>query len=146
MDDSIKQTLINEVFHLLAAIAIMLITYLIFASLPLSLVSGLVALFIDFDHLFEYYLAEGLNFNLKKFISGKHIGRLGRAYVLLHAWEWVILLTVICFIFAEPLFLAVSLGLTSHYLVDIVTNKVKPVYYFLIHRIRINFSLEDFNG
>src|SRR3989344_955256 len=49
--------------------------------------------FIDIDHLFDYFLVFGLNFNLDYFLNSYQFISSRKVYVPFHAWEWVILLT-----------------------------------------------------
>ena len=99
---------------------------------------------VDIDHLLEYFLAEGLSLKIKlnKLLSGENFEKIGKIYVIFHAWEYLLLLLIIYAITQNLLFMSLFLGLLSHYIVDTISNEVVPLAYFITYRIKVNFDIK----
>lgn len=141
--ENMKYTLLTEVYHVIAGFFASLLTYVITQNIYLSLTTLAFSFIVDTDHLFEYFLSEGFNFtNFKqKVLSGHTFEKIEKIYVLLHAWEYALILLALYFYFSSPIFLAISLGLFAHYIVDTLTNEVVPYAYFIFYRLAVNFNL-----
>ena len=98
--------------------------------------------FIDFDHLIDYFLAFGTKFNLIYFLKGYQFLKSDKIYVPFHSWELVIILfltlpavALLCKQAKEGLFirmiiLAFSISFFLHLSVDVYTNSMKAQSYF----------------
>ena len=144
MSIKIKTTLINELFHLFGALIAAILTYIFYSNIYLSFISFSVSMLVDIDHLLEYFLAEGLSLKIKfkKILSGENIQKIGKIYVIFHAWEYLLLLLIIYAITQNPLCMSLFLGLLSHYIVDTLSNEVVPLAYFITYRIKVNFDIK----
>ena len=108
-----------------------------------ALISGVA---VDFDHLFDYFMAFGWSFNLAYFIKGFEFLKTGKMYTLFHGWEYAIVFGLAVFIFknktVKTIFLALSLGLFVHLCSDVIIDKVPIKSYSIIYKIKNNFDLE----
>lgn len=147
---------IHELTHLILTLGVGYFVYRIykkpFASFFAALTGGL---FIDLDHLFDYFLAFGSRFNLIYFIKGYQFMKNEKIYITLHSWEWVVLLLFIGYFINKSvkinasfkkiilsIILSFSLSLFSHLIVDVWVNHVTIPGYSIIYRVRYNFELK----
>ncbi|MBU0570210.1 hypothetical protein KKB40_05560 [Patescibacteria group bacterium] len=104
------------------------------------MVTFLVAILIDVDHLVDYFAFYGFKFNLADFLRGKYFEVTQRAYVPFHAWEWVILLGMIAKNRGWKSYVtAVFFGLIPHLIYDSITQS-SVSFYFIIARYLNNFG------
>jgi hypothetical protein len=100
--------------------------------------------FVDLDHFFDYYLAFGFKWNWFYFRNDFQVLKSGKIYILFHAWELVLILMCLVFLFknkcAKTIFFSLALGLFFHLWTDVIIDQVSPKAYFLIYRIDNNFS------
>lgn len=142
--------------HLSLSLLIAIFIYHKWKKLAPSLIGALSGgLFLDIDHLVDYYLAFGTNFNITYFLKGYEFLKSDKIYVFLHAWEWVLLLFVLTLIISRfnlkksvklitvSLLLSFNLGLASHLTIDTFTNKTIFQAYFLTYRLYRNFELKE---
>src|SRR5438105_3107149 len=96
-------TYIDIATHIAASLLIALVLWSyygnpkkkLFLVCSISLIAGLL---IDIDHLFDYVLAFGWNFDFSKFMKGDSFTHTHKIYVLFHAFEYVGLLTLWAFV------------------------------------------------
>ncbi len=101
--------------------------------------------FIDLDHLIDYFLNSGFGFNLMRFITGASYIASGRAFIIFHAWEWLLGLVLLGHVTKKQYFFySLALGMFLHLCLDQVTNSVGPFSYFMTFRLLTNFSLTAF--
>lgn len=129
--------------HLISSGVISSVVYLVTNS-PVNAVTSFAAgVFIDLDHLFDYYANFGFTYRLKEIYRALADVKLKKVYLFLHSIELLIVFWV--FIFLIPLksiYLAVAIGMTQHVFFDFLYNPVIPRGYFLFYRINKNFMRE----
>ncbi len=76
---------------------------------------------MDLDHLYDYY---------QRYVKGKK----GRVYVLLHAWEYPLIMSFISLVFYHPFLLAAILGHLAHVTIDHAWNRLTPFAYWITYR------------
>lgn len=140
----------HEILHLITSLLAAYLVYRRFNNLLLAIIGGVLGGFlIDLDHLFDYILAFGLNFNLEAFLKGYQFVKIDKIYIPLHAWELpVILFLVVVFvkkinIRLKTIIAAFALGLFFHLSIDTVTNEQYFRSYFLSYRISKGFELKE---
>jgi len=102
-------------------------------------VSGI---FIDLDHVLDYWLAK------KKFFCtygdlDHYYGKdpKGQLIILLHSYELLGIMTALSFSFHyNKILVGLTVGLAFHMLLDIIGNPVKPMAYFFVYRIFHKFQ------
>ena len=142
-------------FHVFFSLIIGFVTSKFFAledrkSLMLSLTFAFLGgVLIDLDHFIDHFLAFGLSFNYDYFIKGEYFLKSGKAYILFHGFEYVVILWIaVIFIKSKRnkmVLCAFVLAMFSHLLIDtfLFTNPIKG--YFILYRILYGFSV-DING
>ena len=118
--------------------------------MPVAIIGGILGgFFVDLDHLFDYFLAFGFNFNLQAFLKGYQFVKIDKIYIPLHAWELPAVLLVIVFFvkklnnLSKAFVTAFAVGLIFHLTIDTVTNEQYFKSYFLSYRIEKKFELKE---
>lgn len=104
----------------------------------------LAGIFIDLDHLLEYFWFEGMKLDIADFKQACEETRFPKTLLVLHSWEllalgWILALGTTV---AEPRLLALSalLGLTLHLALDQLYNDPFPLCYFLTYRLAVGLD------
>jgi len=119
-----------------------------FNSWIAAIASFLAGVFIDLDHLLDYYLRFGVNFNVKKFYLSASSGQFKKLFILLHSYEIIAILWIMIYIMdLGIIWIAIAIGFTQHLLFDVLVNshrKIDKLGYFLLYRIKNKFIFEKF--
>ncbi len=135
----------NEIIHFVSALFGAVVFYFFTHNFSQSIILIIVALFIDVDHLIDYfiYLRHSNNkFSFSYFLAGKYFHAQNRIYVLFHAWEWVLILLLLSFAGWGSMYGAIAAGLAIHYIVDTLTNNVTVDTYLISVRLLEKFRLD----
>ena len=117
-----------------------------------AICAAAVAVFLDVDHLLDYWLAHGVDFDWRRFLQetrggGLYFLKSRRILILLHSWELVFLVWAGAVFFKVPqLGLSFSLGFIPHLLWDQFTYAKKPLMYFFAFRLVNRFRLNNICG
>jgi hypothetical protein len=130
--------------HTVLSLASAGLVYLLSSSLSAALACFLSGVFIDLDHLLEYFYYFGFQrFSVREFFwaADEHVYR--KFFLFLHSYElavvfWILSLAVI----RRPWSWGFSLGFTLHILADQIYNPCCPATYFLSFRIFHRFEGE----
>ncbi len=133
----------KPLFHFVTSSILAVVIFLITRSLSASLLVVLVGVFIDLDHLIDFWAMKPKNpFSVRDFLDcEKYNEQRKYIFIFAHAWEWVIALLVLGYLLAWPLLLtALTLTITLHLLLDIynVITKAVPwwTYSFILRAIK----------
>lgn len=119
-------------------------------KLKYFLVGLITTIFMDLDHLLEYFLYAGFKFDPQLILSGDYFILGQKIIVLFHAWELVFLLVLLQCSFIKRKFynyipLVIALGIFAHLLFDIYTYDFDLLNYSIIYRSISDFSFAVFN-
>lgn len=104
-------------------------------------------IFMDLDHLFDYVREHRRRLGLRHFFHACHNGHYRRLILVLHGWEWLILLAAAGLAAGWPPWLTGALaGGTLHLAVDQATNGLKPRTYWFLWRLRHGFDADRCYG
>ncbi len=119
---------------------------------PLAAFAGAAAAVApDADHFAEYFAyikGRRKKWDRSEFWSGQYFRTKGTIYILLHGYEYIILLAsaaiLLCFLYPPSVvyvlpFLA---GYTVHLLLDFIGNKCSRFAYFLIYRRHVQWRTD----
>lgn len=84
--------------HALASTIISGILYAIFKSWGLAVASFISGIFVDLDHIVDYWIEHGLRLDLKQFFNyfdEKNFKNRKKLFFIFHGWEWLIALLMI---------------------------------------------------
>jgi hypothetical protein len=128
----------HELTHIIFALPFAIYIYKKSHSLTSILVLFLVTIFVDVDHLADYFLHYGVSFDLTKFFKLDYFGFSGNkdwALVPFHGWEWLILLVFINMGKRwDSKRRAVLFGYLPHIVLDTI-NVSSIIFYSLTYRI-----------
>lgn len=100
---------------------------------------------IDADHIVDYVLAEGCRLRIESLRSGAYFRKAGRALVLLHSYELVILASIACAALGRvDIGLGIAFGALTHLGSDVAYYRFTPLAYSTVYRYRHGFRLESF--
>lgn len=138
---------IHELGHILVYLALVCVVLLKAKKLRvLYVVFGfLVTMFMDIDHLFDYFMYKGITIDYIDFFQTDYFSLSGKTFVLFHAWEYVIALSII-YLFIKgnrfaPFLVFAALGIGIHLAYDTLFYGFNPLGYSIIYRILSGFSL-----
>lgn len=110
-----------------------------------ALIGGVL---IDLDHFLDYFLAFGGNFNLEYFAQGYQFLKSDKIYILLHGWEYVIIILILALISKKSIkiktiLLALGISMLFHLSADLILNSgAKISTYSITYRIKSSFALK----
>jgi hypothetical protein len=79
-------------YHVVTSAAISGILYAIFGSWAVAVSSFITGVLIDVDHIIDYVIVHGLHLDMRNFFSFFYENRLQKVTLVLHGWEWLLLL------------------------------------------------------
>jgi hypothetical protein len=126
--------------HIIASAAISAGIYAATKSADMAISSYITGVFIDIDHLIDYWRDRPFNFNLPKFFSTCKDCDLTKTSLALHSFELLMLTVAAAFLTRSVLLAGIAFGLCQHLALDQLTNKVYPKSYFFIYRWRHGFK------
>ncbi|MCJ7793094.1 MAG: hypothetical protein MUP45_03895 [Candidatus Marinimicrobia bacterium] len=108
-------------------------------------------LFLDVDHLFDFFAYYGKAANISNFFLGGYIDASGKIFVPLHSWEFLFWLSLLALglekkLQIKGLMAVVVLTYGTHLLWDQLCYGQHLFAYFLAYRFLNNFSIESFHG
>ncbi|OGW85460.1 MAG: hypothetical protein A2987_02730 [Omnitrophica bacterium RIFCSPLOWO2_01_FULL_45_10] len=112
-----------------------------FKSFGCAILSFVAGVFVDLDHVLDYYLNHGFTLQASKIYYACLEFNLKRIYILLHSYEVIILFWVWLFLRGQGnLYTAIAIGMTQHVVFDQLTNPLDGLGYFLTYRIIKGFD------
>jgi|SRR3989344_754542 len=135
---------IHEFYHLAIGLALYLSLSKIIPGVKYAILALIVALILDADHLFDYFMALGFQLNLDAIFQGSYFDYNNKIYVLLHSWELATILFILGWVKKlkeqKRFLIATSMGILSHLIADQVWYQSHPLGYFLLARFFHNFT------
>lgn len=106
----------------------------------LAAASFAAGVFIDLDHLIDYFRVHGARFDLDYFFHTHYTGRYDRMYLIFHGWELPLASLPLAWYFDwNSWLLGISLGLGLHLALDQIFNRPSLWGYSLVWRWRNGF-------
>jgi hypothetical protein len=100
---------------------------------------------VDVDHLVDYVLARGWTIDLATIKSGSYFRESGRALVLLHSYEIILLLAALAAArLGWAIGIGIGLGAGVHLIADAAFYRFTPLCYSLFYRLGTGFELVSF--
>jgi len=121
------------------------IVSVVFLSLSKS-VAGAVACFfsgilIDLDHALDFVVLRKKMFRSVQELKDFCLDKKGKIYLFLHSYELFFVLWALAIgSGVSPVYLGILYGMSTHLLLDQVTNTIYPLTYFFYYRSRLGFS------
>lgn len=132
-----KSLAIDLSTHVVLTLSLSCLFFLFTGRLSWVFLCVLGGIFIDTDHLIDYFLYYGRRFSLADFVYHSYLDS-GKVYIFFHSWELVALLWGLSFMVSWLVPLAA--GMTAHLAVDHLSWHKLPLFYFILFRWYHNFS------
>mgnify|MGYP001222875262 CR=1 FL=1 len=139
MNYEYKNTFRDISQHILSSAVLAAAVCFISSDLSYGLIFLLGGIFIDLDHLFDYFSYKD-KFSLRDFFGNVYLDS-GRVYVLLHSWELNALILAAALVFKSYGLFVLFLALSLHLAIDNAQRK-NPMFYLLSYRIAKEFSVD----
>jgi hypothetical protein len=142
----------DELIHLVLTLGVFVLFYWHYQDWQLIIPALFFGFLIDVDHLFDYFAYFGVNFSLVNFAKvNSYTVPAGKVYVLLHGWEYVILFSLLGWLFENKLDVpGLAMIIMVSYLVHLVKDNFssthQPLAYSIIYRYLNHFTLAGFCG
>jgi hypothetical protein len=127
----------HELIHVAVSSLLAYIVFLWFHSKRAGIICFTYGIFMDLDHLFDFFLAtNGISFNIVSFFTMDYFTVNGKVFVPLHGWEYVILYLGIGFIKKyRDISISLSFAIIGHLLIDHISYGIKFSEYFILYRL-----------
>lgn len=110
-------------------------------SWPLAGSSLLAGIFMDVDHVFDYYREYGRPFNVRRFFEASYQREYQRIFIVFHAWEWLpLILLAVWWSGWNPWVAGAAAGWLQHFLLDQLVNRPEKGGYFFLARAHQDFN------
>ena len=143
---------ISELVHLMFSLLIGFIAWKLWKKPALAFTSAILSGFlIDADHLIDWFFEFGFLFSLAGFIRGDQFASSDKLFILLHGWEYAIIIIVAFLVVAsksgfaktKTILFALGASLILHLGADSTMNDgLSFRSYSLIQRAKNNFDIE----
>ena len=131
-------------FHGIISFSLGALLWYFTKSVYAGLLCFLFGYLIDFDHVIEYALQYGFkNFKSKTIYQTCKLVLFDRLYLVFHAYEIMIILWVATVVTKNIYLLGISIGYSSHLIMDVITNPVLPFSYFMTRRFLKQFKIHE---
>lgn len=115
-----------------------------FNSWTAALASFLTGVFIDIDHILDYYVNYGINLDIRRFFDVCYSIGFRKLFLFLHSFELVAgLWFFVLLLNPGTIWTGAAIGITQHLFLDQLGNNrtgCKKFRYFLLYRLRHSFS------
>jgi hypothetical protein len=138
--------------HYFLAAGVFGVMFFLTKSLFWSVLALFINIFLDADHLVDYWLANGFNLDYRRFVretrgGGLYFVKSQKGIVPLHSWELLLLFFVVAEVLNLPqLAIAIAFGFLPHLLWDQITYAQRPLMYSLIFRAFNKFDFKEICG
>ena len=144
MFDKIKEYIIMKpINHIAVSTLISVILYAIFKSWALTISSFISGVFVDLDHIIDYWREYGISFDVKKFLYVHDKKQYRKSHMILHGWEWLIVLGIMALLTDWNLWVTgVLIGFGQHIALDNMNYRESFWSYSLAWRWSKGFKTE----
>lgn len=125
--------------HAIASTLIGAGLYGLTGSLPLAASSFAAGVFIDIDHLADYWREHPRSCDLRHFFATCHRYGLRQVYLVLHSLELLPLLGLALYLIRGEVMLGLFIGFAQHMALDHLYNRTHGPSYLFIYRWRLGF-------
>ena len=103
----------------------------------------LMGVFIDIDHVFDYFIQLGPEFNIRRFFHASYQRGYPKAFLILHAWEWAVIWAGIAYLTGFHLFfVGILMGFIQHMILDQIFNRPHEFGYSFFWRLFNKFDFD----
>lgn len=128
--------------HTAASAAISAGVYAATGSWKMAAGCFLAGIFIDFDHLIDYWREHPLSTDIGHFFTTCDDYQLKKAYLYIHSLELALPFALLAWLTRCPWIIGFVIGWSQHMLFDYLGNKTGWKTYFFTHRLLVGFEID----
>ena len=128
--------------HIVASVVVSAGVYAATRSKAMTIVSFLTGIFLDIDHVSDYWIEYPFSFDLPHFFETYEVCNVKKNYIWFHCIELLLPLTLISYFTRSAIVIGISMGFAQHMLFDSIFNHIYPTSYFLYYRWSKGFVSE----
>lgn len=113
----------NTKAHIVSSTALATGIYATTSSLTMAASALLSGIFIDIDHVIDFFLFSGERFSFKGFTSWCYEGRWNKLILMFHSYELFVLYSLLVYKYPTPLFVGILCGVGLHLTLDQLGNR-----------------------
>jgi len=139
----------RPIWHIITSFILGVAIFLFTRDMVASSIAFLAGVFIDLDHLLDFWISSPKNaFSIKQFYHmDKYLKSKGDHYtfIFFHAWEWVVVFVFLTLFYGNIYFVSFVLAITLHLALDSINNylfeKENLLVYSIIFRVFHKFRM-----
>lgn len=134
--------------HVGASIIVSALVWLWLRSFPAALACFLMGVFIDLDHVVDFFFNRR-HLHIRRFFTTFKYEVLENIFVFLHSWEFAMVWLALLLSLPEaraPVALGLFIGFVTHLALDNIFNRHARWAYFLFYRLRHGFAGKYYYG
>jgi hypothetical protein len=133
--------------HIAVSVVVSTLVWVILRSSTAALACFLTGVFIDIDHLIDYFWNYGWKLKPRQFFKSFDYEVFENIVVFLHSWEFIaVYLAIVWLIDWQPVATGALIGIFIHLLLDHFFNGHSRFGYFFSYRLWHGFSGRHFYG
>lgn len=122
-------------YHIGLSLSVAAGVYTLSRSAAMAAASFLSGVLVDLDHIFDFVREYGFRADVRLFFHSFHETLYRRIVIVLHAWEWLVLLAVLpALSLGSDITTGIFIGMGQHLIADQCTNPVCRWGQFISYR------------
>jgi len=120
--------------------------YLLSQSMEVAIITFLSGVFLDLDHVLDYFIFSKEKFTINKLFSRYDDVEWEKTSLIFHSFELYLILAIMTYYFSNNILLGLTYGIGLHLLLDQLWNchlrggiLLSHWFYFLFYRIGVGF-------
>lgn len=113
----------NTKAHTAASVALATGIYATTSSVPTATAALLTGIFMDIDHVIDFFLFSRERFSIMGFTSWCYEGRWNKLTLMFHSYELFILCSFLAYKYPNPAILGAFCGMGLHLILDQIGNR-----------------------
>lgn len=135
--------------HTIASVVLAAGIYKATSSVEMASAALFVGIFLDIDHIIDFFIFSGERFSISGFTSWCYEGRWNKLILMFHSYELFALYSLLVYNFPNPILLGILCGMGLHLILDQVGNRhlikaftISKWFYFFTFRAWGGFRKE----
>lgn len=131
----------NVKYHFVVAVIMSIMIFFLFKDLTISIFFFLSSFFIDVDHILDYWIHRKMfKLSFKDFMKMCKEYKVIKVVILFHSYELIVIFLLILLFWYNKLFVGIIIGMTTHILIDVLSNPILLRSYSFIFRFFHKFN------
>lgn len=140
----------SPIWHVMGGVGMGAVMYQTTQNWQLAISSASAEVLLDLDHIIDHLAWSEHPFCLKTFLSRDNMFSWPRIILVLHSYEFIVLLTALSWYLNKPFLWAINFGAIIHLIMDEIGNRrfwpsyrISSGFYFFSYRLMKRFRSRD---